>query len=143
MLTFGHIRSMPKLRTYREFKQEFKCETYLSMDLKKNERSLLAQCRTGILPLRLETGRYLGEPVDSRTCRLCNSGEVENECHFIFQCSLYNELRNTYLGNIISRDSFVNISDLDKLVLLMKDYVRQLSKYIVSAFTLRKTTLFA
>ena len=137
------VRSMPKLRTYREFKQEFKCEKYLSLALKKNERSLLAQFRTGILPLRIETGRYLGEPVNSRLCRLCDSQEVENECHFVLKCQLYNAARTTCLGTLMSNDEFVNLSDTGKITYLMQNHVRQLAKYIVKAYTLRRNTLYS
>ena len=39
---------------------EFKCEDYVKLNLKKCERSVLCHFRTGILPLRVETGRYVG-----------------------------------------------------------------------------------
>ncbi len=31
---------------------------------------------------------------------MCESGEVENEFHFIFSCTLYNNIRATLLQNI-------------------------------------------
>ncbi len=59
------------------FKSVFKTEDYLLIDLKKNDRSLLAQFRCGILPLRIETGRYVGEAVENRLCLLCDEHLVE------------------------------------------------------------------
>ena len=50
--------SKPKLRTYRNFKKHYMTETYVKSHLSRQQGSLLAQCRTGILPLRLETGRF-------------------------------------------------------------------------------------
>ena len=40
--------------------------------------------RFGILPLRIETGRFVNEALDNRLCRLCNSNAVEDEIHFLF-----------------------------------------------------------
>ena len=49
----------------------------------------MAQIRCGILPIRLETGRFCRLPVDNRLCELCNLGKVEDEFHFMMECSLY------------------------------------------------------
>ena len=47
----------PKLRFYRPFKNTFKMENYLKMNLTCFEWSHLAQPRLGILPLMIELGR--------------------------------------------------------------------------------------
>ena len=54
----------------------------------------MAQFRCGILPLRLETGRFVGEPEYQRICKMCDSGQVENELYFLLECQFYNELCN-------------------------------------------------
>ena len=54
------IQTVSKLRTYREFKSKFKTERYLLSNMTKLEKSHFAQFRCGILPLRVETGRYSG-----------------------------------------------------------------------------------
>ena len=55
------IQTVSKLRTYREFKSEFKTEKYLlSNIMTKLDKSHFAQFRCGILPLRVETWRYSG-----------------------------------------------------------------------------------
>ena len=88
------VMKFPKLRTYRLFKQTFQCEPYLLLNLPKNERFLLAQLRCGILPLRIEPGRYVGEKPEERQCTLCNSNCIEDETHFLLECPLYNEQKN-------------------------------------------------
>lgn len=45
-----------KLRTHVTFKTSFKLGKYVQLNLNRHERSVLAQFRTGILPLRIETG---------------------------------------------------------------------------------------
>ena len=81
------IQTVSKLRTYREFKSEFKTEKYLLSNMTKLEKSHFAQFRCGILPLRVETGRYSGLSVHERTCNICNSNETEDEIHFLFKCA--------------------------------------------------------
>ena len=66
------VQNVSKLRTYRTFKTTFSQEKYLTINLSKVERSHLAQLRFGILPLRIETGRYIGERPEDRLCRLCD-----------------------------------------------------------------------
>ena len=50
-------QSVPKWRTYVTFKDSYNVEKYVLLNLSRTERSLLAQFRCGILPLRVETGR--------------------------------------------------------------------------------------
>ena len=52
--------------------------------------------RTGTNKLRIETGRWEQpvEPESKRLCRVCVSGEIENEKHFIMYCPAYADLRN-------------------------------------------------
>ena len=58
---------------------------------------MLAQLRSGVLPLRLETGRFVNVrddetgrlrklTVNERLCQICRSNNVENEFHFLFHC---------------------------------------------------------
>ncbi|CAC5394901.1 unnamed protein product [Mytilus coruscus] len=61
-----NIQQVPKLRTYITFKSAFNQEQYVKINLTKVERSHLAQFRCGILPLRIETGRYIGERPEER-----------------------------------------------------------------------------
>ncbi len=56
-----NLANKPKLRTYRTFKSELKQEKYLKMNLSRTERSYLAQLRCGVLPIRIETGRFKGK----------------------------------------------------------------------------------
>jgi hypothetical protein len=77
-----NLLKFPKLRTYRTFKTSFSTESYVERNLKRSERSVMAQFRSGILPLRIETGRFVGEPEYQRICKLSDSGQVENSLTF-------------------------------------------------------------
>ena len=63
---------------YMTFKTEYELEQYVYLNLAKNERSVLAQFRCGILPIRVETGRYVGELLEERFCRILLPTECGN-----------------------------------------------------------------
>ena len=48
----------------------------------RHERSLLVRFRSGTMPLRIETGRWQGTPLEERLCLVCNRGIVEEKYHF-------------------------------------------------------------
>ena len=91
------ISNQPKLRTYIQIKDEYKCENYVAMNLSRSLRSYIAQIRCGVLPLHIETGRYCNLKVEERLCKVCDSQSVENEFHFIFDCKAYSQLRLIFL----------------------------------------------
>jgi len=135
------IQTQPKLRTYRVFKTTFKCEDYVTMDLIKHERSILTQFRCGILPIRIETGRYVGEAPDQRLCVFCNRNAVEDERHLLFFCDMYNELRSQVFGDIIDRLGSVSVED--KLTSLVTNHVRKTARFLTKAYTIRRTRVYS
>lgn len=52
-------------------------ENYLEMHISKSLRSIIAQFRYGILPIRIKTGRYKREPLDKRICNFCLLKEID------------------------------------------------------------------
>ncbi len=81
--------NMSKLDLYKQIKPTFGVERFLTLNIDRYEKSLLSQLRYGILPLRVETGRFVNEKHCDRICTLCNSGSVEDQIHFLFYCNLY------------------------------------------------------
>ena len=77
----SRISGTNKLRTYREFKKEFKREQYLYADVDKQNLRNFIKIRISNSNLNIERGRYINLPVDQRICQLCNVG-IEDECHF-------------------------------------------------------------
>ncbi len=51
--------NFPKLDLLAKIKSKFGTESYLQVDLDRYDKSLLSQYRYGILPLEIETGRYI------------------------------------------------------------------------------------
>lgn len=83
----------PKLRTYCKLKKELRFEPYLAV-YHRGGVPELAKIRGGTNRLRVEQGRYLKEALAERVCRCCNKGEVEDECHFMLECTAYDDLRD-------------------------------------------------
>ncbi len=137
------ITQYSKLRTYVIFKSECKAEKYLSMCMTRRQRSLYAQLRLGVLPLRLETGRFKGEKEIDRICVLCKSGDIENEKHFLFKCSLYeNERAMLYKKADEKCPDFKELNENDKIHILMTQLVSPTSKFVQDAFIKRRNTLY-
>jgi hypothetical protein len=67
------------------------------MDIPKHERSAMAMFRCGVLPLRVETGRYKGEPLADRMCTVCENNEIETEKHFYYNVLYMKILEMIYL----------------------------------------------
>jgi hypothetical protein len=93
-----------KLRTYARFKADCVMEPYLLHVNDWRKRALLMRFRSGVAPLRIETGRYeasgsgtRGIPVQSRICLCCGLG-VEDEQHMFVDCPLYYEERQVLIN---------------------------------------------
>lgn len=138
------VQKVPKLRTYVKFKREYCPEPYLKSVLNRQHRSALAQIRCGILPLSIETGRYLNIPEEYRLCLLCDQNVTESETHFIFHCSKYASLREQYFEEIAHvHPNFLALSDDDKFVILMSESsVKKTANFVCQCFELRRKSMY-
>ena len=138
------IQIKPKLRFYKLFKDSFTVEKYLSINLSSSERSLLAQIRLGILPLHIETGRFNNIDRDERLCKICNNGEIEDELHFLFNCSTYEAEREFWLDNALNYCPHLHYLELnDQLKFLFSELPRSTAKFIKKCVMIRKEILYS
>ena len=138
---YEEIRTKRKLRLYKQIKKDCKVEKYVTFNLTQSQRSLLCQLRIGILPLRVETGRYINLKVDERICEQCDLGTVEDELHFLFHCKLYEEERE-YFYRDLDEYNILHMTDVNKLQYCCEEKPRALAKYISKIFEKRKTTQY-
>ena len=140
-LLLQSISKKPKLRLFKQIMCEEGVENYVKLNLTSGERSMIAQIRMGILPIRIETGRFTNMKIKDRICQFCNTGAIEDELHFMFHCSLYDVTRRK-LFHTIKNDGveFSALSDLDKYKMLNTKYARQFAKYIVNIFQERRNS---
>ena len=118
-------------------------ENYIKYNLSSSERSAMAQFRFGILPLNIETGRFRNQALDERLCTLCEFNEIEDESHFLFQCSLYDELRNEWVSHIVNKTAnFLELDKINKFKVIFDIHHRITAKFILRCFQLRKESLY-
>jgi len=145
----------PKLRTYIQFKHDFGLEPYLRhISITRYSRSILAQLRVGILPLHIETGRFKNITdqetgnirkllPNERVCGICNSGDLEDEIHFLFKCHKYQDER-VHWEALLSRNinGYMYLTIDDKLNVLFNIEWNVLIKMVMQFWDIRKDTLY-
>ena len=98
-------------------KQEWNEKLHNVSKLCKAERSHLAQFHCAVLPLKIETGRFLGLNVEDRLCQVCDQNAVENEIHFLLHCTLYDDLRRAMIERRDIR--FRTLTETEKLTFIL------------------------
>lgn len=139
----AEVQNSPKLRTYVNVSGDATPKAYLSKPLSFIQRKYMAKLRLGILPLRIETGRYEWPKLVSneRFCKQCMLGEVENEEHFMLTCPKHNFKRGILLSSIANLADFNDLNNTAKLNFLLNDLgmVKASSQYIIDCFLARVT----
>ena len=89
-----------KLKIYNICKNNFGLEKYLTIVNNFELRRSFTKLRTSSHRLQIELGRYQGVPRHNRICTKCSSNVIEDELHFLFECSKYDEDRESMLFEI-------------------------------------------
>ena len=88
--------------------------------MSQSHRAAFAKFRAGVAPLRIETGRYEGLHQSRRVCPFCQA-YVEDEYHLIFDCDLYNELRQELFQTaVIHNPFFANMPNEDNHIFVQQ-----------------------
>ena len=132
------ILKKPKLRSYIKWKIGFKTEYYVKLNLPRNQRSILAQFRSGTLPLKIETGRFCGLKPEERLCQFCIlpcDPCIESETHFLLECNCYHLNRSQFFKNVN-----INLSlDKDLIIKTIFDnHSRKLARFISTILEIRR-----
>jgi hypothetical protein len=108
------IKKQPILRTYIQFKQEFRFETYLLCIKDFKIRKTMSKFRVSSHDFAIEKGRHCKPkvPIDNRICNYCNL-EVEDEMHVLLSCSRCTLERETFFSAINASDININSNLLD------------------------------
>ena len=88
------INSLSKCDNYRLFKNEWCFENYLD-ELPGDLRFAFCKFRCRNFRLPVETRHFL--PNDNGTCLWCSLNKVGNEFHYIFECTILNNVREKLL----------------------------------------------
>ena len=72
----------------------------------KRDRRMIIKLRGGTAAFQIEVGRWQGVERKERTCKECQSEEVEDVCHWLFQCPAWDHLRRPLVEEVSQRDGF-------------------------------------
>ena len=137
-----NVAFKPKLRYYIQHKQNIETEQYIKKSISRSKRSLLAQLRTGILPLHIETGRYYRTLLENRICRVCKMNNIEDEVHFLCSCTIYNAQREKLYQKIsIKIPNVDNLSPLEQFISIMNFDSHIVATYVEEIWNIRKSLL--
>lgn len=131
-----------KLRTYRQIKQNFHIEPYLTSVDNTIERKTLTQFRLSSHPLNIEAQRGTIDDPNKRLCQICDLNKTETEMHLLLECPAYSEPRQTFLKSITNKH-LDSLTCENKYLWIMtnedKNTCKLLSKFIYSCLGIRKS----
>lgn len=134
------IQNSDKLRTYVNFKYDYYTEPYVFNIKNKSLRSMMAQFRCGVLPIKIETGRFENKAIYDRKCEMCEMDSIEDEHHFLLECTQYNnERQKLYEKAKESYPEFMTIENDVKMVILVndEDLIKDTAQYISNSYQKR------
>ena len=120
---------------------DFRPKAYLNSVKVLKFRNSLARLRVSSHRLEIEAGRWARphKPVNERLCNICNC--LEDEYHFVIECSLYNSLRRKYIDQVYWRRpnmyKFINLITSDN-----NRTINNLAIYVHKAFKLRNNEFY-
>ena len=131
---------------YSTFKNEYKLVDYLIAIKNQPQRTTLSKFRISCHKLRIECGRYQNITREERICEFCESGEIEDEYHFVLSCKNNAQIRNIFIEKI-QRNFALNLECHDDVLFFMSssDSILQneFSKFIHSCFIRRNECIEA
>ena len=137
--TFEKINgNRSKLRTYAIFKKEKGYEKYLTDTKNVTTRKNVTKFRLSNHKLLIEVGRHQGLEANERFCPFCTHS-VEDEMHFIFECSIYKDQRNRFLVPITSQiHNFSFLPRDQKFELVMCSMDENVCNFISNSMEIRE-----
>lgn len=127
---------------YVHLKSDFGLEEYLKILQCKSLRRNFTRLRLSAHNLRIQSERYKRMPIErqSRLCQICHKNQIEDEFHFILECSEFRDLRHQYIKRYFyTRPSMAKLLDLFNSN--NKAILTNLCKYVNAALLKRKLRL--
>ena len=113
----------------------FDYQFYLKCVNIEKYRIALSKLRLSSHRLCIETGRWSNTDISDRTCPSCNS--LEDEFHFLFECTLYSEIRRIYLPRYFCTNPSM-VKTIDLFSSGNAKTVKNLAVFAFRAFEIRK-----
>ncbi len=116
----------------------------MNANLSRSQRSTVAKLKLGILPLQLEIGRWKDVALEERYYRLCQSGAIEDEFHFLMFCDKLKDVRTAMYLDLHEKTEVDLYGDKEVVLkeLLHNDNIKAFARYVETMWLARKEVLF-
>ena len=111
--SYSQLANYPKARLYLSFKRKPTYETYLETVKDRKIRLQYTKLRLSDHNLEMESGKHKKIERQQRFCSSCNSYNIGDELHFLFECSELYLIRAVIFQKMLKRNPDLN--NLDKL----------------------------
>ena len=102
----------------------------------------MAKLHCGVLPIKIETGRFVNLALEDTVCEVCKLIEIEDELHFICKCELYYEIRNEFYDSKLSfNPNFPGLSFQDNFTYLMINEQLKTRRFVFQCYQIRRNML--
>ena len=141
----SNLKSNSKLSFFLEVYKLGERPFYVDKLINLTDRSMICRLKTSSHQLMIEKGRHLQIPTTERICPICNIS-VEDELHFLFNCSGFNSQRDIFNNKISSIcKTYTNLSNKQKLNIIFnrKLYciMKMSSNFISDCLEIRKSKI--
>ena len=144
----NRIKDLPKAISYNLYKFSSTHEKYISVIPNQKHKTALCRLRVSSHNLMIEKGRHARPKIEreDRKCPLCTQ-TVEDECHFIINCPLYDSNRNALTQEVKKTClSYDQMNDIQKFIFVMsnenENIIRNLAKYVFNSMKKRNEFLY-
>ena len=117
-------------------KLDYRCHAWYLDHIDRKNVNALTRFRLRNHCLAIETGDWDGTPIEGRTCSTCE--EVEDEAHFVFECTRYEDLRDQYIKVEFDPSRCAQEQLVDLLLCKDKRKLDNLGIYIHKAMAVHK-----
>ena len=119
----SRIQETSKGKFFTNIKKNIFFEQYLTSALTRSERILITKLRTSDHDLEIKKGRRHKPviPRENRFCKFCNNNQIEDEIHFIFECTTYEAQKSNFLRkchNLFPRTKHLGYQDLLQFIFM-------------------------
>ncbi len=118
------VTQVKKLTYFHSIKSDYKLAPYLSIIKGYGQRKLLTKYRLSEHSLCVEMGRHKQSwrPRELRLCSHCTDRLIEDELHFLTECSKYKHIRDAYFKQIaLVSPEFQQTSNTEKLSYILRE----------------------
>ena len=139
----GRLQESSRARFYRFVKPQYQLNKYLQGVTYKLHRMALSNFIMSSYCLCVETGEWRRPdpiPYETKYCAL-RRNKIEDEYHMLFECELYDELRNIFVPRYFrTRPSMFKLIELINSA--SNKQIRGLAKFVYKAFKIRSNLVW-